>query len=325
MTKTLKPLVLAACMLAAPHLALAQARFDSLVIFGTSLSDPGNAFALRGGTNTPPDYSVDPFLVPDAPYARGGHHFSNGATWVEQFARSRGLASNARPAFASSGAKAANFAIGGARANNTNSGGDLGDQVDAFLQQRGGVAPSGPLYVVEMGGNDLRDAMLAYLGAGGGINGEIAAGAVIQSALQSIGGNIFALYGAGARKFLVWNAPNLGLTPAIRMLDAVSPGAAFLAGQLSQGFNAGLQGNVLAGLSLLPGIELYRFDIFGAQQAIVNDPPAFGLTNATDACITPQSAPYHCQAFRDYLFWDGIHPTTAAHAIIAQLAAAALQ
>ena len=256
---------------------------------------------------------------------RGGHHFSNGATWIEQFARSRGLASNARPAFANSGAKAANYAVGGARANDTADTLDLAEQVAAFLNDRGGAAPSNALYVVEMGGNDLRDAMLAYLNAGGGINGELAAGAVISGALQSIGGSIFALYQAGARKFLVWNAPNLGLTPAIRMLDTVSPGAAFLAGQLSQGFNAGLEGSVLAGLSLLPGIELYRFDIFGTLQAVVDDPAAFGLTNVENACITPQSAPYHCQEFKDYLFWDGIHPTAAAHAIIAQVAASALQ
>ena len=42
----------------------AGALFGSIVVFGTSLSDPGNAFALRGGTNTPPDYLLDPFLVP---------------------------------------------------------------------------------------------------------------------------------------------------------------------------------------------------------------------------------------------------------------------
>src|SRR3954469_12426707 len=87
--------------------------FSRIVAFGTSLSDPGNAFALRGGTNTPPDYDMDPLLVPSAPYARGGHHFSNGATWVEQYARSTGLAVTVRPAFEGEGG-ATNFAVGGA-------------------------------------------------------------------------------------------------------------------------------------------------------------------------------------------------------------------
>src|SRR5687767_11923799 len=93
----------------------AQARLGRVVVFGTSLSDPGNAFALRGGTNTPPDYELDPLLVPSAPYARGGHHFSNGATWIEQFARSRGLASSVGPAFLGSDSTATNYAVGAAR------------------------------------------------------------------------------------------------------------------------------------------------------------------------------------------------------------------
>ena len=316
--------ILLLASLAAPAFALAQARFDSLVIFGTSLSDPGNAFALRGGTNTPPDYDVDPLLVPSSPYARGGHHFSDGATWIEQYARSVGLASNAQPAFASAGAKASNYAIGGARARSTGSGADLPEQTGAFFLKNANP-PASALYVVEMGGNDLRDAMAAYLQAGGGTNGQLAAAAVIQDALGSIGASMLELYRRGARKFLVWNAPNLGLTPAIRALDAASPGAAFLADQLSQSFNAGLEGAVLADLARLPGIELYRLDIYGTLGAVVNDPAAFGLTNVKNACLTPQSAPYHCKEFKEYLFWDGIHPTAAAQGIIAQAAAAALR
>ena len=66
--------------------------FDRMVVFGTSLSDPGNAYALTGWLSRPPYDTLDSLLVPDAPYARGGHHFSNGATWVEQYARSIGLA-----------------------------------------------------------------------------------------------------------------------------------------------------------------------------------------------------------------------------------------
>jgi phospholipase/lecithinase/hemolysin len=325
MTRNFAPILLAACMLAAPLGVAAQARFDGLVVFGTSLSDPGNAFALRGGTNTPPDYDVDPFLVPSSPYARGGHHFSDGATWVEQLARALGQAASANPALANRSKKAANYAVGGARANDKPDSFDLAEQTGAFLNDRGGVAPGGALYVVEMGGNDVRDAIVAYVGAGGGANGELAAGAVIGGALQSIGDNIFALYRAGARRFLVWNAPNLGLTPAIRALDSVSPGAVALANALSVGFNQGLEFQVLAGLSGLPGIEIMSFDLYGRLQAIVADPSAFGLSNVTSACITPQSAPYHCKEFKEYLFWDGIHPTAAAHAVVAQQVADTLR
>jgi len=55
-------------------------------------------------------------LVPGAPYARGVHHLSNGATWVEQFARSVPLAGSVRPAFASDSLGATNYAVGAARA-----------------------------------------------------------------------------------------------------------------------------------------------------------------------------------------------------------------
>jgi phospholipase/lecithinase/hemolysin len=66
-----------------PVRTAAQAPFARIVVFGTSLSDSGNAFALRGAMSTPPNYQLDPLLVPGAPYARGGLHFSNGATWIE--------------------------------------------------------------------------------------------------------------------------------------------------------------------------------------------------------------------------------------------------
>ena len=67
-------------VLVLPGLAAAQGAVGRIVVFGTSLSDPGNDFALRGIENVPPYDTLDPFLVPDAPYAKGGHHVSNGAT-----------------------------------------------------------------------------------------------------------------------------------------------------------------------------------------------------------------------------------------------------
>ena len=64
----------------------AQRAYDGVMVFGTSLSDPGNAFVLWGEASTPPDYQLDPLLIPSAPYAKGGHHFTDGRTWVEQLA-----------------------------------------------------------------------------------------------------------------------------------------------------------------------------------------------------------------------------------------------
>ena len=294
----------------------AHGPFSRIVVFGTSLSDSGNAFALRGGTNTPPDYLVDPFLVPSAPYARGGHHFSNGATWIEQFARSTGLAGSVRPAFQASNGKATNYAVGAARAREDGINVNLSAQVDAFLQQFAGLAPADGLYAIEMGSNDIRDALVVFAGGGNG-------GPILQAANVSIANSILTLYGAGAREFIVWRVPNVALTPAIRTLDQVRPGAGQLATALTQGFNAGLDG-VVAQLSGLPGIRIVRLDAYRMLNDLVADPAAFGLTNVMRACITPNVPPFSCDRPDEFLFWDGIHPTEAVHAITAQEAANAL-
>jgi phospholipase/lecithinase/hemolysin len=295
----------------------AQAPLKRIVAFGTSLSDPGNAFALRGGTNTPPDYMLDPLLVPSAPYARGGHHFSNGATWIEQFAGPRGLAGSVRPAFRGSDSNATNYAVGAARAREDGVNVNLRAQVDAFLREFSGRAPADALYTIEMGGNDIRDALAAYASRRDGAP-------IIQEAVLSISRSIQELHRAGAREFLVWRAPNVGLTPAIRTLERLFPGATQLATQITQAFNAGLDGAV-AQLAGLPDIRIVRLDAYALLNDLVTYPSAFGLTNVTTACVTPNVPPFTCERPDEFLFWDGIHPTRAAHTLIAQEAASVLR
>jgi phospholipase/lecithinase/hemolysin len=293
----------------------AEERFDRIVVLGASLSDSGNAFALRGEVNTPPNYLLDPFLVPSAPYARGAHHFSNGATWIEQFAQSRGLAGSTRPAFLQPDSAASNYAVGAARAYEDGVNVNLSAQVDAFLQQSGGVASADALYTIEMGGNDIRDALVAYA------SGDPAKAALIlQQANIAIANNIGALYAAGARTFLVWRAPDIGLTPAIRTLGQ---GAMTLGNGLTQGFNAALD-SVVAQLSQYPGIRIVRLDAYRLLNDLVAQQDAFGLTNVTTACVTPSVAPFKCESPDEFLFWDGIHPSKAVHAIIAGEAASSL-
>ena len=307
-----------ALVLFIPGWITAQTTFGRIVVFGTSLSDPGNAFALTGEASSPP-YALltpDTLLVPGMPYNKGGHHFSNGATWVEQFARPLGLAGNTRPAFQGSDSKATNYAIGATRARDDGTNVSLSDQVNTFLDEFHGIAPPNALYVIEMGGNDVRDAFQAFASGGNGTQ-------ILGDALTAIGNNVGVLYAAGARRFLVWNAPDIGLTPALRTVDHDIPGAAAFASFVATGFNSNLD-VVLGKLELLPGIEIAKLDVFQLIQQVVADPEAFGLTVADRACVMPNAPPYECKAADDYVFWDGVHPTAAMHAIVAQTAATVL-
>jgi len=301
-----------------PNWSAAQTTFGRIVVFGTSLSDPGNAFALKGIQHTPPYDMLDPLLLTPrgSPYAKGGHHFSNGATWIEQFSRSLGLAGDTRAAFQSSSAKATNYAVGAAAAREGTEDVSLYTEVNAFLQAFGGSAPSDGLYVIEMGSNDVRDAFTEYAAGRDG-------GSILQAALTAIGNNMATLYAAGARRFLVWNVPDIGLTPALRTLDKMVPGAAVLGTLVTSGFNTNLD-LVIASLAPLPGIEIEKLDVFQLLHNVVADPPAFGLSVVDRACVMPNTPPFECKEPDDYLFWDGIHPTKTMHSIVAQRVAAEL-
>lgn len=306
-----KPTILGlilALMLLVPGWASAQTSFDRIVVFGDSLSDPGNAFVILGKANTPPYQSLDQLLVPDMPYARGGHHFTNGATWVEQLARQFALSGNTRPAFRDLGTDATNYAIGGARAHDKAGAATITFEVTTFLNVFGGQAPANALYVVEFGSNDIRDAL------------EAQNAAIIEQAVDSVQANIASLYSAGARKFLVCNAPDLSLTPALIATDKVMPGAAAAAHQLSLYYNFLLDYLLTSMTSQYPDMQVVRVGFFGKLEEVVGDPAAFGLSVVDTPCLTPGSAPYACSKPDTFLFWDGIHPTERMHTVISQQA-----
>ena len=74
----------------APAYADGSHRF---VVFGDSLSDPGNFFIEYGQVSKAP---YEP--VPSAPYDIHGHHFSNGPTWIEQLTDELDTRESGRPA-----------------------------------------------------------------------------------------------------------------------------------------------------------------------------------------------------------------------------------
>ena len=71
---------------------------ERMFTFGDSLSDAGNHFEEFREVSKAP---FEP--VPSFSYAIGGHHFSNGDTWIEQLTKRLGKATSGHPASRSPG------------------------------------------------------------------------------------------------------------------------------------------------------------------------------------------------------------------------------
>jgi phospholipase/lecithinase/hemolysin len=317
--------LLALALLAGQANADGARRFHSIAVFGDSLSDSGNLFLLTGGQFVaPPTYGMDGVdgngipeviaLIPELAYE--SKRLSNGLTWIELLGGAIGLGSNTRPAvpgalIGEDDGRAANYAVAGATAADVGATQfPLDLQVGLFLRDVRGHARRDGLHVIAIGGNDIRAALQDP--------------AVIDLAVAAVVRNIRVLHAAGARTFLVWNVPNLGATPAFQRLNTVVPGIAAGATGLSMLYNARLaQG--LASVAGLKGIELIQFNAFETLQQVQANPQRYGLADVSNACIQPGVAPlFRCAQPDRHLFWDGIHPTRAGHAIIAVLAGKAI-
>lgn len=307
----------------APGLGRADGRpIDRIVVFGTSLSDPGNAFALSGQNLGPSEYqTLHPLLlIPDSetPYAVGGNRHSNGPTWIEQLAKRTGLSRSVKPAWRTPPSSGAfNYAVAGTRARDGVANDvSLSQQLAQFFADNNRVASPNALYVVEMGSNDVADVIFGLAGP-----------EVLFDAATSVGAAIGALYCAGASKFLVWNVPNFGRTPGVININPFVPAppgfSSFIevATATSTGYNSVLS-FVLQTLKQSPpcnaqhALHIIEFDAFARLGAVINEPEKYGLQDVRNACVQP-TPPFACSNPDRRLFWDGIHPTQAGHAVIA--------
>jgi phospholipase/lecithinase/hemolysin len=288
-------------LLALPALAEPEHGYNRLFIFGDSLSDSGNRFAVNGETTHPP---FEP--VPDAPYGVGGHHYSNGRTWVEVMAQEMGLTEWAKPAYRDSAF--GNYAYGGARARSFNpTAPSFGDQVQAWIGAGHctQLPMSDTLFVVQFGGNDLRDALEAYLG------GQNPA-PIVADAINGMITNIAILAQCGAQHILIANAPNLGAAPLVP--DVFKGDVTGLSWQFNQNLNAAVA-------FFLSGLNISIVDFFGFVTGATMMPEAFGLENVASSCLSfGVVKDAFCKDRDGYLFWDAVHPTKKAHALIGEIA-----
>lgn len=151
--------------------------FSDLLVFGDSLSDPGNAFTASGGTIPPPS------LYPNG-------QFTNGDTWATQLGAD--LASGQ------------NFAFGGAKAvTDADLSPDLAAQVDGFIASALTLGPS-PLAAIFIGANDL-----------GAATTPAEAAQIIGAAVGQLTMSLDDLVAAGVSNFALLGLPNLGRFPDV--------------------------------------------------------------------------------------------------------------
>lgn len=274
----------------------AQAQFSNTVFFGDSLTDNG---------------SYKPVLPPGT----GLFTTNPGPVWAQLLADRYGTTA------APSNQGGTDYAYGGARVTAhpgfpdqppTASAVPIALQVQTYLG--GGRADGNALYSIWGGANDIFVA-LGQLQSGAITPAEAQTNVAIEA--QAVAGMVGQLQAAGANYVMVWNLPDIGKTPfgqGSGSAPSISALTSFYNTTLNLGLNA-VGGNVI------------RVNVFGFLNEVIANPAAYGIANVTTpACgATPSLvctsvnlvAP---DAATTYLFADSVHPTSAGHVALAQLA-----
>ena len=287
-----KRVVFAVSITLTSSLALAAPlSFNDIFVFGDSLSDTGN------------NRSKVPFgsFAPIANFVGYGSNgrFSNGPVWHEYLADALGL-----PLATNSESGGNNYAFAGAEVNNDP--GILGTTSGILVQETlynndlAGSANANDLYITWAGGNDMR-----------GLAGVADPIAAINAQLDSFVGVMSRLVGNGVGTLLVPNLPDLGLIP--EFAGSANRAAATA---VSEAWNIGLEQRLIS-LSTTTSASIFYLDVFGIFGSVLDGTAvASGITNTTDQCRSVSDnfiTETACNNADTFLFWDEIHPTTAAH------------
>ena len=265
--------------------------YSRLVVFGDSLSDNGNLYAVTGGTQP---------LSP--PYYQG--RFSNGPVFAELLGFSLGRVGS--PITGS-----IDYAFGGARTDVQANPPSLRNQVNMYLAA-GGTFGANDLVTLWGGANNIFQGIPA---ASVNPNPTGAIAATATSAAADMGFLINQVTNAGARNVLVANLPNLAATPQF----SSGPGLAAqpLAATATAAFNAALFAQAQAQAAAHPTSNIIFMDVYRAFEAVRANPTRFGFTNVTQSCLVGATV---CATPATYAYWDGVHPTAAGHQLLAAIA-----
>ena len=285
--------------------------FTGLNIFGDSLVDTGNVFDLIS-------------FPPSPPYFDG--RFANNTIWIDTLADNLNLNpilfSQLETTVATQGI---NFGFGGATTGFTHMASDLlpglQQQINSFKNLTA-IAPvdANALNIIWAGSNDYFKAFANPDSL------TISLTELPEQATKNLSGAVESLYEVGARNFLVVNLGNLGVTPFAKRLDNLLPGTSTQLNNLTGVHNSLLEQKLNNLKTSLPGIELTILDVNSLLKDMIAEPSQFGFSTINDSCLLNAqfllsfSFDGVCNNPDEFLFWDDVHPTSAAHQLVAQLA-----
>jgi outer membrane lipase/esterase len=203
----------------------------------------------------------------------------------------------------------------------------LMEQISRHLAVAGGSFSPRDLVAVQAGGNDLfmnLAALQAALAGGADPNSAVAQalGAMAQAGAELAGYVNGLIVAKGAKRVLVVNVPDVGVSPAAL---AEAPQIQGVISLLAATFNAQLA----EGVAGVP--EVLLVDAFSASRDQVANPAKYGLSNVTqpacDLAKTPFPSSLVCVApgtlvdgdVSRHLFSDTVHPTPYGYRLLTEL------
>ena len=310
-------------MLSAGAAAVDSPTFTGVYVFGDSLVDPGNALKAA-------ELLADfPFtgLPSGAPTASKGYfegRFSDGYNFADLISNKL-IAQPTEPTFpygfetpffgltipfvSRPDGNNLSFAYGGAQAiQGDEIVPDLDGQTDIY--RKFPAADPTALYIITIGGNDIRDMVPT--------SGDVLVGDAVTARLNAVAAEIVQevgqLYQFGARNVLVTGIPDVGIVPEY---DGATNET--LRRTLASDYAAQLDALVRTGLQSLflpTGAKLYNYNLTQLSDQILANPAAYDFTNVTDARTTVQQGALD-PIGAGFLFFDPVHPSAQAHAIVA--------
>ena len=295
--RTLRTALVAATALTFIAAPAAAQQIDRIVAFGDSYADDNNFFQLAG---------INPLTGTSGVYTSG--RFSGGTNYIDTLGRLLNVPID-------------NFAIGGARADNSNQNNPFDWGFTYEVNQFLGVGAQSPIFpttstfaegdllAVSIGGNDARNYQLT----GGTLAGAPAAANVAAGFAT---GNLNRLVAAGAPT-ISFLAGDTGRLPEI----AGNAPAQGIRSSFSTTFNTALQ-STLSGYAA-NGVIVHYLDLNRVLDNIAASPASFGLTSGLVCPALPN--PTCVVNSSGFLFYaDQLHLTSDGFAIVGRYVAAQL-